>query len=49
MLSGEGALGQEERHKEARSHKRGANDENLMQGIAKGVENARGVVILLLA
>ena len=49
MLGGEGALGQEEGNKEARGHKRGANDENLVQGVAKGIENARGVVVLLLA
>mgnify|MGYP000994710742 CR=1 FL=1 len=49
MLGGEGALRQEEGNKEACGHKRGADDKNLVQGVAKGVENARGVVILLLA
>ena len=49
MFGGEGALRQEEGNKEACGHKRGANDENLVQGVAKGIENARGVVVLLLA
>ena len=49
MFGGEGALGQEEGNKEARGHKRGANDENLVQGVAKGIENTSGVVVLLLA
>ena len=45
MFGGEGALGQEEGDKEAGGHKRGADDENLVQGVAKGVENARRVVV----
>lgn len=49
MLGSEGALGQEEGNKEACGHKRGADDENLVQGVAKGIENASGVVVLLLA
>lgn len=49
LVCGQGALGQEEDNKEARGHKRGANDENLVQGVAKGIENACCVVVLLLA
>ena len=49
MFGGEGALRQEEGNKEARGHKRGADDKNLVQGVAKGVENTSRVVILLLA
>ena len=49
MLSGEGALRQEEGNKEAGGHKCGADDKNLVQGVAKGIENAPRVVVLLLA
>ena len=49
MFGGESALRQEEGNKEACGHKRGANDENLVQGVAKGVENTPRVVVLLLA
>ena len=36
LVCGQGALGQEEGNKEACGHKRGADDKNLVQGVAKG-------------